>query len=65
MSEIGKRINVARAVIERYAKVHNLQIEAIMNYLQMRGIVSDNCIKLEDVALVDLARAVEVLNERK
>lgn len=44
--------------------VHLPEIEA-MNRLQDNGIISDLCVKLDDIAPVDVVRAVEFLLENQ
>lgn len=47
-------------LIRRLKSIHGIRADKeieLMNHLQQNGLVSDNCVTLADVPLVDLQRA--------
>jgi hypothetical protein len=47
-----------------YAATKQTDQDELMNWLQERGLVSDNCIKLEEVPTTDLFRAMNKISTR-
>lgn len=51
--------------LTEYIAAEKLDAKMVMNFLQLQGVVSDNCVTAADVAAVDAKRAVWMLRKAR